>query len=137
MLVEEFIRGKELTVAVWGDAREAQAFPVIEITTVSGRYDYASKYTKGASTHIIPARIPLDVTERVQKLAVDAFRACGCRGVARADMMLGEDMTPYVIEINSMPGMTETSLVPDAGRAMGVEFPELCEKILEMAGYEK
>ena len=137
VLVEEFIRGKELTVAVWGDAREAQAFPVIEITTISGRYDDASKYTKGASTHIIPARIPLDVTERVQKLAVDAFRACGCRGVARADMMLGEDMTPYVIEINSMPGMTETSLVPDAGRAMGVEFPELCEKILEMAGYEK
>ena len=137
VLVEEFIRGKELTVAVWGDAREAKAFPVIEITTVSGRYDYASKYTKGASTHIIPARIPLDVTERVQQLAVDAFRACGCRGVARADMMLGEDMTPYVIEINSMPGMTETSLVPDAGRAMGVEFPELCERILEMAGYEK
>ena len=131
------VSGALLAVAVWGDAREAQAFPVIEITTVSGRYDYASKYTKGASTHIIPARIPLDVTERVQQLAVDAFRACGCRGVARADMMLGEDMTPYVIEINSMPGMTETSLVPDAGRAMGVEFPELCERILEMAGYEK
>ena len=119
------------------EAREAQAFPVIEITTVSGRYDYASKYTKGASTHIIPARIPSEVTERVQQLAVDAFRACGCRGVARADMMPGEDMTPYVIEINSMPGMTETSLVPDAGRAMGVEVPELCERILEMAGYEK
>ena len=66
-----------------------------------------------------------------------AGRACGCCGVARADIMLAEDMTPYVIEINSMPGMTETSLVPDAGRAMGVEFPELCERILEMAGYEK
>ena len=113
----------------------AEAFPVIEITTVSGRYDYASKYTKGASAHIVPAEIPPEVTKRVQELAVAAFRACGCRGVARADMMLAEDMTPYVIEINSMPGMTETSLVPDAGRAMGIAFPELCERLLEMAGY--
>ena len=135
LLVEEFIRGRELTVAVWGDAQGVEAFPVIEITTVSGRYDYATKYTKGASAHIIPAPIPDDVTAHVQDLAVRAFRACGCRGVARADMMLAEDMTPYVLEINSMPGMTETSLVPDAGRAMGIEFPELCERILAMAGY--
>ncbi len=135
ILVEEFIRGRELTVAVWGNEEKAEAFPVIEITTVSGRYDYASKYTKGASAHIVPAEIPPEVTKRVQELAVAAFRACGCRGVARADMMLAEDMTPYVIEINSMPGMTETSLVPDAGRAMGIAFPELCERLLEMAGY--
>ena len=65
------------------------------------------------------------------------FTACGCRGVARVDMMLSEDETPYVIEVNSVPGMTELSLVPDAGRAMGIEFPELCERILAMAGYRK
>ena len=76
-------------------------------------------------------------TKEIQDLAVKTFTACGCKGVARVDMMLGSDETPYVIEVNSVPGMTELSLVPDAGRAMGVEFPELCEKILEMAGYHK
>lgn len=135
VLVEEFIKGKELTVAVWGNAEKMEAFPIIEITTLSGRYDYESKYTKGASSHIIPARIPEDTAKAVQELAVKTFAACGCRGVARVDMMLGEDGTPYVIEVNSVPGMTETSLVPDAGRAMGIEFPELCERILEMAGF--
>ncbi|MBQ7478375.1 MAG: D-alanine--D-alanine ligase [Selenomonadaceae bacterium] len=135
VLVEEFIKGKELTVAVWGNAEKMEAFPIIEITTLSGRYDYESKYTKGASSHIIPARIPEDTAEAVKELAVKSFAACGCRGVARVDMMLGEDGTPYVIEVNSVPGMTETSLVPDAGRAMGIEFPELCERILEMAGF--
>ena len=137
VLVEEFIQGKELTVAVWGNEETAEAFPVIEITTTSGRYDYESKYTKGASAHIIPARVSKELTGRIQALAVDTFRACGCRGVARVDMMLSEAEVPYVIEVNSVPGMTELSLVPDAGRAMGVEFPELCERILEMAGFSK
>ena len=136
ILVEEFIRGKELTVAVWGNAEKMEAFPVIEITTLSGRYDYESKYTKGASAHIVPAGISPEETKRVQDLAVKTFAACGCRGVARVDMMLGEDGTPYVIEVNSVPGMTETSLVPDAGRAMGLDFPDLCERILEMAGFD-
>ena len=68
---------------------------------------------------------------------MDTFAACDCRGVARVDLMLSEDGVPYVIEVNSVPGMTELSLVPDAGRAMGIEFPELCERILLMAGFEK
>ena len=137
VLVEEFIRGRELTVAVWGNEEHKEAFPIIEITTTSGRYDYQSKYTKGASTHIIPAPMSDAKTKEIQDLAIKTFTACGCRGVARVDMMLSEDETPYVIEVNSVPGMTELSLVPDAGRAMGVEFPELCERILEMAGFEK
>lgn len=136
VLVEEFIKGKELTVAVWGNAEHMEAFPIIEITTLSGRYDYTSKYTKGASSHIIPARVSEDKAKEIQDLAVKTFAACGCKGVARVDMMLGEDGTPYVIEVNSVPGMTELSLVPDAGRAMGIEFPELCERILEMAGFD-
>ena len=137
VLVEQFIKGMELTVAVWGNAAEQQAFPIIEITTESGRYDYDSKYTKGASHHIIPARVSDAKTQEIQALAIKTFQACGCRGVARVDMMLGEDGTPYVIEVNSVPGMTELSLVPDAGRAMGVEFPELCEHILELAGFQR
>ncbi|SDG38937.1 D-alanine-D-alanine ligase/UDP-N-acetylmuramate--alanine ligase [Selenomonas sp. WCT3] len=137
VLVEEFIKGRELTVAVWGDDEAKEAFPIIEITTTSGRYDYESKYTKGASTHIIPMPVSDAKTKEIQELAIKTFTACGCRGVARVDMMLGTDEKPYVIEVNSVPGMTELSLVPDAARAMGVEFPELCERILEMAGFKK
>ncbi len=137
VLIEQFIKGMELTVAVWGNAEKKEAFPIIEITTESGRYDYESKYTKGASHHIIPARVSEEKTKEIQDLAVKTFTACGCRGVARVDMMLAEDGTPYVIEVNSVPGMTELSLVPDAGRAMDIEFPELCARILEMAGYQK
>ena len=137
VLVEEFIEGRELTVAVWGTPADAQALPVIEITTTSGRYDYASKYTPGASTHIVPAELSPECTAAVQELAVRAFKACGCAGVARLDVMLSTAGKPYAIEVNAVPGMTATSLVPDAARAVGIEFPELCEKILAMAGYTR
>ena len=135
ILVEEFIKGRELTVAVMGDEDDAEALPVIEITTTTGRYDYKSKYTKGLSTHIVPADLPDELTAEVQKLAVDTFKLCKCAGVARVDIMLSEDNVPYVIEVNSVPGMTETSLVPDAARAAGIEFSELCEKILAFAEF--
>ena len=135
IVVEEFIRGREITVAVWGNAEEKEAMPIIEITTLSGRYDYQSKYTKGASTHIVPAELSEAKTKEIRELAVKTFAACRCCGVARVDMMLDAEEQPYVIEVNSVPGMTETSLVPDAARAMGIEFPELCERILGMAGF--
>ena len=136
VLVEEFIKGRELTVAVWGNEEKQEALPIIEITTVTGRYDYVAKYKVGASTHIIPAPIPEEVTKKVKEIAIRAFAVCGCSGMARVDFMLGEDNQPYAIEVNTIPGMTETSLVPDAGRAAGIEFPELCARILAMAGYE-
>lgn len=136
VLVEEFIKGRELTVAVWGNEEKQEALPIIEITTVTGRYDYVTKYKVGASTHIIPAPLPEEVTKKVKEIAIRAFAVCGCSGMARVDFMLGEDNQPYVIEVNTIPGMTETSLVPDAGRAAGIEFPELCARILAMAGYE-
>lgn len=136
VLVEEFIKGRELTVAVWGNEEKQEALPIIEITTVTGRYDYVTKYKVGASTHIIPAPIPEEVTKKVKEIAIRAFAVCGCSGMARVDFMLGEDNQPYAIEVNTIPGMTETSLVPDAGRAAGIEFPELCARILAMAGYE-
>ncbi|MBQ9376803.1 MAG: UDP-N-acetylmuramate--L-alanine ligase [Schwartzia sp.] len=133
VLVEEYIEGTELTAAVWGSPEAAESMPVIEITTESGRYDYASKYTVGASHHIIPARIDDETMARVREAAEKTFLVCGCRGVARMDIMLSKDGTPYVIDVNTMPGMTETSLVPDAARAMGVSFEEFCERLLEMA----
>ena len=135
ILVEEFIDGRELTVAVMGNEDDAEALPIIEITTTTGRYDYKSKYTKGLSTHIVPAHLPDELTAKVQKLAVDTFKLCKCSGVARVDMMLSSDNVPYVIEVNSVPGMTETSLVPDAARAAGIEFPDLCEKILTLSEF--
>ena len=136
VLVEEFIKGRELTVAVWGNEEKQEALPIIEITTVTGRYDYVTKYKVGASAHIIPAPLLEEVTKKVKEIAIRAFAVCGCSGMARVDFMLGEDNQPYVIEVNTIPGMTETSLVPDAGRAAGIEFPELCARILAMAGYE-
>ena len=133
--VEEFIKGRELTVAVWGNADHAEALPIIEITTTSGRYDYASKYTVGASKHIVPAELSEELTEQIKSLAVRTFEVCKCSGVARVDMMLSEDNQPYVLEVNTVPGMTETSLVPDAARAIGIEFDELCERILRLANF--
>lgn len=136
VLVEEFIRGRELTAAVWGNEEQQEMLPIIEITTVTGRYDYETKYKAGAYTHIVPAPLPEDVSRRVEDIALRAFTVCGCRGMARIDFMLDEDNQPYAIEVNTVPGMTETSLVPDAGRAAGIEFPELCARILTLAGYE-
>ena len=135
ILVEEFIQGRELTVAVFGNQDNAEALPVIEITTTTGRYDYETKYKKGASTHICPAELPAKLTKKVQEMAIKTFKACKCCGVARIDMMLSEKNIPYVLEVNTVPGMTETSLVPDAARAAGIEFPELCEKILTLADF--
>lgn len=136
VLVEEVIVGPELTAAVWGGNGQAEVLPVIEITTVSGRYDYESKYKKGASTHIIPARISAEATRRVQELAKRIFIACGLNGIARVDFMLGADDTPYAIDINTVPGMTETSLVPDAAAAVGIDFASLCERLLQLAGFQ-
>lgn len=136
ILVEELIKGRELTVAIWGNEEHQEALPIIEITTVTGRYDYETKYKVGASTHIIPAPLPPEVSKAVENIAIRAFAVCGCVGMARVDFMLDEMNEPYAIEINTVPGMTETSLVPDAGRAAGIEFPDLCAKILEMAGYQ-
>lgn len=132
ILVEEFIQGRELTVAVWGD-KEKSALPIIEIVPHSGKYDYQSKYTKGATDYIVPAKIENNLTEKIQAMALKAFKLLGCKGIARVDVMLGTDDVPYVLEVNTVPGMTETSLVPKAAKAVGISFEELCEKLLLMA----
>ncbi len=132
VLAEEFIEGTELTAAVVGTPEQVEVLPVIEIITESGRYDYEAKYTAGASSHIIPARISPEAMARTRETAEKTFRVFGCRGVTRVDMMLSSEGIPYVIDINTVPGMTETSLVPDAARAAGIPFPALCARILEM-----
>lgn len=132
VLIEEFIKGRELSVPVYGN-HEKKALPIIEITTNSGRYDYKSKYTKGESHHTIPAPLPDDVTEKVKQLCIDACTVADCKGVVRVDVMLDEQNTPYALEINTVPGMTEVSLVPDSAKHAGISFPDLCEQILNMA----
>lgn len=132
IVVEEFIAGPELTVAVMDDSRPT-ALPVIKIVPNSGQYDYHSKYTKGATQYIVPAPLPDNVTEKVQKVAVAAFQCLGCQGVARVDLMLDEDSNPYVLEINTVPGLTATSLVPKAAAVAGWTFADLCEKMLDLA----
>ncbi len=131
ILVEEFIKGRELTVAIWGKD-EPKALPVIEIVPYSGRYDYHSKYTKGATEYIVPADLTDEITLQVQKVALEAFKILGCCGIARVDIMLDSNNNPYVLEVNTIPGMTATSLVPKAAAAAGISFSDLCEKLLSM-----
>lgn len=131
ILVEEFIQGRELTVAIWGNG-EPEALPIIEIVPNSGRYDYQSKYTKGATEYIVPAKLNDNTTSIVQKVAIEAFNKLECRGIARVDVMLDKDNNPYVLEVNTIPGMTATSLVPKAAAAVGIPFADLCERLLCM-----
>lgn len=129
VLVEEFIDGRELTVAVLAGT-ETEVFPVIEIVPHSGEYDYHSKYTKGASDYRVPAELPSAVESAVKNAALQAFQALHCAGIARVDIMLDADGKPYVLEVNTIPGMTETSLVPKAAAAVGLSFADLCERLL-------
>ncbi|WP_371371336.1 D-alanine--D-alanine ligase [Sporomusa aerivorans] len=131
IIIEEFIKGKELTVSILG-TDNPEALPIIEIVPQSGRYDYTSKYTKGATEYIVPARLRAEVTDNVQQIAVKAYKLLGCRGIGRVDVMLNTENQPYILEINTIPGMTATSLVPKAAAAVGISFAELCERILLM-----
>lgn len=129
ILLESFVQGREFTVAVWGDDEPA-ALPVIEIVPKDGWYDYDTKYTKGATEYIVPAQVEEFIARGIQEAAMAAYLVLGCRGIARVDIMLDEQQYPYVLEVNTVPGMTETSLVPKAAAAAGLTFGELCERIL-------
>lgn len=133
VLVEEFIDGQEVTVAILEKDGSAEALPIIEIAPHSGQYDYHSKYTKGATDYIIPARIEAKTANEVRQAAIQAFKVLGCRGIARVDVMLDKAGNSYVLEVNTIPGMTVTSLVPKAAAATGIGFAELCEIILKGA----
>jgi D-alanine-D-alanine ligase len=126
ILVEEFLKGKEITVGVLEDI----PLPVIEIVPKSGFYDYHSKYTKGETDYIVPARIPREKYLYAQEISLKAFQVIGCCGCARVDLMTDEEGNPYVIDVNTMPGMTETSLLPKAAHYVGISFEDLVERIL-------
>ena len=128
-LVEEFIPGRELTVAVAGD----EAYPIVEIRPKSGHYDYESKYTSGASEYFCPADLPAPLARRIEELAVRAARALDCAGVSRVDFRLSPNNEPSCLELNTIPGMTPTSLVPMAARAKGLNYDQLVARMLELA----
>jgi D-alanine-D-alanine ligase len=129
VLVEEFIPGRELTVSILG----GEALPVGEIIPKHEIYDYECKYTPGMATEVFPARLTRAETERVQDLARRAFAALKLRGCARIDFRMTPEGEFYCLEANTLPGMTGTSLVPQAAAAAGVTFPELCDKIVRLA----
>jgi D-alanine-D-alanine ligase len=129
VMVERFIAGREFTVGVLG----VEALPVGEIKPTHEIYDYECKYTPGMASEEFPADIPADAATRMQRHALDAFAALKLGGYARIDFRVGEDGVPYCLEANTLPGMTELSLIPQAAEAAGITFPELCERIALMA----
>jgi len=132
VLVEEYISGTDITVGVLGN-EEPQALPVIEIRSVTGLYDYEAKYTPGMSEHIIPAQIGAHAYEAAQESALKAHKALGCRGISRSDLIVTPGDEVYILELNTIPGMTRTSLIPDAAKAAGMEFPDLVAFLVELA----
>ncbi len=129
VLVEAFIEGRELTVGIVG----GDVFPVVEIRAPDGYYDYRAKYTKGLTQYLVPAPLEAAVAAECQELAQRVFSALGCRGLGRVDIRLTPEGRPYVLELNSIPGFTGTSLLPKAAQAAGISFPDLCEKVLDLA----
>ncbi len=133
VVVEKFISGREFTVAVIGN-EQPRALPVIEIIAQKGEfYDFESKYAAGGSKHICPAELPEEETATIQREAVGAHKALNCEGVSRTDFILDEEGKPWALETNTIPGMTSTSLLPDAARAAGIPFPQLCTMLVQYA----
>jgi D-alanine-D-alanine ligase len=132
LLAEPFIKGRELTVAVLGD----EALAVTELRPKSGFYDYDAKYTDGMTEHVCPAEIPAELAEAALDMALRAHRLLGCKGTSRSDFRWDEEMGIeglYLLEVNTQPGMTPLSLVPEQARYRGMSYGELVQRIVELA----
>ena len=135
LLIEQFIPGRELTIGVLGDL----ALPVLEIIPKSGFYDFNDKYPflnpqgGGGAEHVCPAQIPGDLTSKIQDLALLATESLGLKVYSRVDVMLSQRNEPFVLEINTIPGMTESSLLPEAAGVAGITYPQLCARIVELS----
>lgn len=137
VLIEEFINGVFVTVGVLEKDGKNFATEILEIRPKNEWYDYEAKYTPGMSEFILPANLSKELTEKVKQIAVIAHETAGCRGVSRVDFMISDDGIPYVIEINTSPGMTETSDLPAQSKIMGIDYDNLVEIILSGAGLNK
>ncbi|GAA0411156.1 D-alanine--D-alanine ligase [Massilia aurea] len=134
VLAEQFVTGREFTVAVLGQGAAARALPIVEIVAPEGKYDYQNKYFTDDTQYHCPAPLPDELTQEIQRHAVNAYRALGCEGWGRVDVLVREsDMRPFLLEVNTSPGMTTHSLVPMAARAVGIGYEDLCVEILRSA----
>jgi D-alanine-D-alanine ligase len=136
LLAEPFIKGRELTTAVLGD----EALAVTELMPVTGFYDFDAKYTEGLTTHVCPAQIPDEVRDAALKMALDAHNLLGCKGCSRSDFRWDDDLGVdglYLLEVNTQPGMTPLSLVPEQGRYKSMSYPELVQRIVDEAMRER
>ena len=134
VLAEEFVTGREFTVAILGGGATARALPIVEIVAPEGNYDYQNKYFTDDTKYFCPAALPAALTAEMQRIAVEAYRALGCEGWGRVDVLLRErDQKPFLLEVNTSPGMTGHSLVPMAARAEGISYEDLCVEILRSA----
>ena len=129
VLVEEKIIGRETTVGILG----GQVLPMVEVRPKVGSYDYKNKYTAGATEYFCPADFDAATTKRIQDAALGAFNAVGGRDYSRVDVMVRADGSPVVLEVNTLPGMTETSLLPKAAAAAGMNYAELCQRMIDLA----
>lgn len=129
ILVEKFIKGREITVGILGE----RPLPVVEIIPKRTFYDFHAKYKDKRTEYKVPASLPRHLYRKAQALGIQAHKALNCRDFSRVDMLLGDDDNIYVLEVNSIPGLTEKSLLPKAAKAAGVDFGKLCVKLLEMA----
>jgi D-alanine-D-alanine ligase len=135
LLIEKFVPGRELTIGILGE----QALPILEIIPKGGFYDFANKYpflnpgAGGGAELVCPAKIPEDRTRAIQDLALRAHRSLGLQVYSRVDLMLPEEGEPSVLEVNTIPGMTEASLLPEAAAAAGIGYAELCARIIELS----
>lgn len=137
VLLEEFISGKEVTIAVMGNKGEVRALPIVEIVPKNAYYDYESKYAPGMSEHIVPARLSDELTRDLQKQAVLAHEALGCDIYSRVDFIVpNNDTAPVILEVNTLPGMTPTSLYPDAAREIGLSYEDMIEMLVQLS-YKK
>ena len=135
LLIEKFVSGRELTIGILGD----QALPILEIIPKGGFYDFTNKYpflnpqAGGGAEHVCPARIEEKKTAQIQELALQAFRALGLQVYGRVDVILSDSGDPFVLEVNTIPGMTEASLLPEAAAAAGIGYVDLCARIIELS----
>lgn len=132
VLVEEYIMGREVTVGILKD----RPLPVIEIVPKKRFFDYEAKYQAGMTDYIVPAAIDDAMARAVQRAALQAHTLLGCDGCSRVDLIIRSDNTPFILEVNTIPGFTATSLLPKAARLVGIDFAELCVRLIELA-YEK
>lgn len=129
VLVEEFIEGREITVSVL----DGKALPIVEIIPKKKFFDYQAKYEKGLTEYVVPAPLSPEIAQKAQRDAMKAYHVLDCRHLSRVDMIIKEDGTPYILEVNTIPGLTEMSLFPKAAGAAGISFDQLCTKLVELA----